>query len=442
MIAALGLLLFTIFSNKTSLQAFAYGIALNIFPLAVMQEMSMDIARIAGMPLAYLPITSAGIAMALRNHTRLPRSYSLLLTLTIIYCVYSFFTTVILGGVTSANIAYWLAWPLNFVIFFSAAAFFSRVDISAANKAIKAVVTVLVMGCLVGVARYVAGIGEDANFMPVMNRNGTVVLIVMIFPLLFYIYKEDSKSRLWMFSCLACIAIALGLIFSRSGMIGFLAVIFLYSMRFTLSGLLKTMTAVLLVVVIASSGIVDKSLQRLQRVSVTANMLMQGEDLNTNMNDYNRVMLLKGALATAKDNFWFGTGLGLENYRRGFHKASDYAQDSKSHNFYISYFAELGIAGFSLLLFILILIFKKLSPLSSRHKAFRVSFLVMALMMTMNEYILLPEIWFFYGMLAGISHLYGIDNHREALRPLLMPFQQGYPRQTSFNQITNRSLNG
>lgn len=440
LLASAALFLFAISSNRNALHAFGYGIALNIFPLALLPYLSMDIARIAGMPLAYLPITAAGLALAVRNHNRVPRSYSLLLTLAFLYCVYAFFTTVIVGGASFANFAYWAAWPLNFLIFFSAAAFFSRVDKSTANQVIRSTVTVLVLGCLVGLMRYASGIGQDANFMPVVNRNGTVVFTVMIFPLLLYIYKEERKSRFWLVFCVASIALALALTFSRSGIIGLLAGIILYYMRFTLSGLLKSAAAVVLIAAVAFSGIADKSLQRLAHVSVTANMLLHGEDLNSSMNDYNRVMLLKGAIATAEDNFWFGTGLGLENYRRAFHKVSDYGHDSKAHNFYLSYFAELGIAGFSLLLLILYLISRKLYPLSSRHKAFKVSFLVMAIMMTMNEYILLPEIWFFYGMLAGMSYI--APNAMETLGRFPLQRRLNYVPNPAFNRITNRSLDG
>ncbi len=428
--ASLLLFLFAIYSNKNALHAFGYGVALNIFPLALLPEVSMDIARVAGMPLAYLPVTAAGLALAVRNHARLPQSYRLLLTLAFIYCVYAFFTTLIIGGMTVANMAYWAAWPLNFLIFFSAAAFFSRTDIQTANKVIKATTTILVLGCLTGLARYGLGIAPDANFMPLVNRNGTVVFIVMVFPLLFYTYKEQEKARGWLLFCIGCLFVTLAFTFSRSGIIGMLACILLYYMRLTLSGLAKTAAVVLLIATIAYSGVADKSLQRLERVLVTSQMLIHGENLDSSMNDYNRVMLLQGAIATAKDNFWFGTGLGLQNYQKAFHKVSDYGHASKAHNFYISYFAELGVVGFSLLMLILYLVSRKLYPLSSRHKAFKVSFLAMALMMTMNEYILMPEIWFFYGMLAGMSRIGGY---------MAAPFQFRQLPEQLFNRVPNRS---
>ncbi|NYT62137.1 O-antigen ligase family protein [Alcaligenaceae bacterium] len=440
LIASLALFLFAVCSNKNALHAFGYGIALNIFPLATVPAMSMDLARIAGMPLAYLPITCAGLALAVRNYGRLPRSYRLLLALSVIYCIYAFFTTVILGGATAPNLAYWFAWPLNFLIFFSAAAFFSRTDTASANKVIKSTVMILVFGCLVGLGRYALGISIDANFMPVVNRNGTVVFIVMIFPLLFYIYKEERKSAWWLLFCITCIGLTLSLTFSRSGLIGLLAGIFLYYMRFTLAGILKLAAAVLVITAITFSGVADQSMQRLASVSTTTKMLMHGEDMNNSMSDYNRVMLLKGAIATAKDNFWFGTGLGLDNYRKGFRKVSDYVRDSKAHNFYISYFAELGIIGFGLLLTILFLISRKLYPLSSPHKAFKVSFLVIAIMMTMNEYILLPEIWFFFGMLAGMSSITG--RTAQAARPIRVQPIPGYWNDPRPQRFTSRSPHG
>src|SRR5690606_28743595 len=160
--------------------------------------------------------------------------------LAFVYCVYAFFTTVIMGGTTVANVAYWAAWPLNFLIFFSAAAFFTRVDIQAANKVIKATVVILVLGCLTGLARYGLGIAPDANFMPLVNRNGTVVFIVMVFPLLFYTYKEQEKARGWLLFCIGCLVVTLAFTFSGSGIIGMWACILLYYTRLTLSGLART----------------------------------------------------------------------------------------------------------------------------------------------------------------------------------------------------------
>lgn len=434
------LFLYAVYSNHNAVHAFGYGIALNIFPLMFLPYVSMDIARIAGIPLAYLPVIAAGLALAVRNRMRVPRRYGVLLWLTVLFCLYSLVTTVLIGGMTVSNFAYWFAWPLNFVIFFSAASFFSRVDKTVANKVIKSTAIILVAGCLVGLARLAAGIETDANFMPAVNRNGTVVFTVMICPLLFYIFEEEHKSRTWLLFCIGCVLLALVFIYSRSGLIGLVLGILLYFLRFTLPGLLKSMAAMMFVVVFISSGVADKSVDRLAHISSTVNMVMQGDQLDNSMGDYNRYMLLTGAIDTAKENFWFGTGLGLDNYRASFHKASNYGRDSKAHNFYISYFVELGMVGFTLLLTILFLIWRLLHPLSSRYRAFRVSYIVIAVMMAMNEYILLPELWFFYGMLAGMS--YSSVNRMAMLPAIHAATHHLRSVQPVFNRINNRITHG
>ncbi|HUH59183.1 MAG TPA: O-antigen ligase family protein [Candidimonas sp.] len=395
--------LYGIYSSRNASHSFGLGLAANIFPVMFIPYLDMDIARVAGMPLAYLPIIAAGFSLAVRNRLRVPKAYSGLVILSLVFCIYAFITTVFIGGMSVTNFAYWFAWPLNLAIFFSAASFFSRVSPDTAGRVIHATVFVLVAGCVVGLFRYASGIADDANFMPVMNRNGTVVLIAMTFPLLLYLHSEHYISKKVLILSITCVVLALLLTFSRSGLIGVMSGVFIYYMRMSLRGLLKTATAVAIVLVLSLTGIADSSIERLERFSVTARMIMNNEQFDTSMNDYNRVMLLTGAVATAKEEFWFGTGLGLTNYRRTYHRVSNHFPDSKAHNFYLSYFAELGIFGFALLLTMCFLIYRTLPPLHSRFRAFRVSFLVTAIMMTMNEYILLPELWFFYGLLSGVS---------------------------------------
>ena len=105
-----------------------------------------------------------------------------------------------------------------------------------------------------------------------------------------------------------------------------------------------------------------------------------------------------------KDNLLLGTGLGMNNYGIAFNKAVSNSFDiAKAHNFYLSYLAELGIIGFIILFVFFQKVYSKLPPYNSKYKAFKVCFISLALMMTMNEYILLPEIWFLFGMLIGIS---------------------------------------
>jgi O-antigen ligase len=405
-ISSIILFLYAIKSYKTAAFAFSYALAINIIPIFWVPYYSMDVARIAGVPLAYLPIIAGGFALIIKSRFKIKREYTSLLFIMFLFVSYTFITTLIIHPFTIKNFSYWFAWPLNFLIFLGAITFFSNIGENLAQEVIKSTAGILVIGSGIGLFRYFSGINGDANFMPVVNRNGTVVFIVMIIPLLFYIYSNRIISQKKFILYLSIIFTTLLFIFSRSGIIGFIGGIILYYMKFSLRNLIKIFLIMGLFVGIFVSGIADKSLKRLERTITTVEMLSKGEEFDSSMGDYNRVMLIFSAIEIIKHNFWFGTGLGLENYRNAFHEVSSYHHDSKAHNFYLSYFAELGLVGFSILVLLFITIYKKLASLNSPYRAFRVSFWVIAIMMTMNEYILLPEIWFYFGMLAGISYNY------------------------------------
>lgn len=401
--ASAALFLYGLSSPRHALRAFVLGIALNVFPLALQPYMNMDVARLGSMPLVYLPVTVAGVALILHNGLHFPRCHRSLYVFAVIYIVYTLCNTVLARGLTTSNVLYWLAWPMNILMLIAVASCVARMDTAFVNRMLGRLVQVLVAASVVGLARYASGFESDANFIPLMNRNGTVVLIALLFPLVFHVYDTQRKSRLWLLGCAGTIALCVAMTFSRSGLVGLMAGVVMYYWRFSLMGVVKLAAAVTVLSMFLASGVAERTTERLLLTGRTVSALVQNEDVDRSVGDRNRVMLVHGALATARSHFWFGTGLGMENYREGLSKASPLPLTSKAHNFYISYFAELGLFGFVLLLAVLQRIYASLAPLGSRNRAFRVSFLVMALMMTMNEYILLPELWMFFGMLAGIS---------------------------------------
>lgn len=398
------LFLYAVWTPRNALRAFPIGIALNVFPLALLPYFSMDTARLGGLPLVYLPITAVGLALIAQNGTRVPRRHAVMYVLACIYLIYTFCNTVLAHGASSSNLIYWLAWPLNLAMFIATASLVGRMEPEFLDRVLNRCVMLMVAAALVGLARFAFGISTDANFMPVMNRNGTVVLITLLFPLVFHVHHVQRKSTAWLLFCAGTIALCVTLTYSRSGLIGLAAGALLYYGRLSLMGLLKTGACVLVLALFLSSGVAERTTERLATTDTVVSALIEGRELDPSMSDRNRLHLVNAALATADEHFWFGTGLGMENYREGLREAGHGQLRSKAHNFYISYFAELGLVGFVLLLATLQRIYAGLPPLNSPYRAFRVSFLVMALMMTMNEYILLPELWLLFGMLAGMSH--------------------------------------
>lgn len=403
MAVSTALLLYALHRPSSALRAFLLGISVNVFPLALLPYMDMDIARLGGLPLVYLPGTAVGLALALRNGPHLPRRYLSLYVLMCLYLVYTICNTVLLRGISISNLVYWLAWPLNFLLLIGMAATAARMSERLLKRVIEGAVWVLVAACAVGIARLALGIGSDANFIPLMNRNGTVVLVALLFPLIFHVHSNHGKSRFWLLSCVGIVALCVALTYSRSGLVGLLAGMILYYWRFSLVGLLKVSAVLLAIALFLQSGIAQRSTERLAMTGQTISAMLDGREVDRSVGDHNRVVLVNSAVAAAKKHFWFGTGLGMQNYREGLRRAGVASVTSKSHNFYLSYFTELGLVGFALLLSILKCIHSLLPSMGSHQRAFRVSFLVTGLMMTMNEYILLPELWLFMGLLMGIT---------------------------------------
>lgn len=403
--SSMALFFYALSSDKAALMAFGYGLILNIYPLFWMPNFSMDLARIAGVPLAYVPILAAGLALLLRSKPNIKQKHRGILSLALLFIIYTFMNTFI-NGFSFSNFAYWFAWVLNFFIFFAAANFFSTIPLKTAQKVIKSTITILVIGAVIGIVKFFIGISDDANFMPVMNRNGTVVFIVMLLPLVFYLNTMKTISNKKAILFFGIIFTALIFTFSRSGIIGAMMGIVLYYLKLTPKNIVIVTFIFMVSAGLFFVGSNSLLVKRMAKTAVTIEKIVHSDEIIQGQSDYNRIKLMQAAIDISKQNFWFGAGLGLKNYQREFHKVSNHPRDSKAHNFYLSYFAELGLIGFIILISFFVVIFNNLAPLKSKYRTFKVTFICIAVMMTMNEYILLPEIWYFLGIMVGISYSY------------------------------------
>lgn len=364
---------------------------------------SMDLARLAGVPLAYLPIMSAGFALSAQGRLQIDNYNKGLLTLSLVFSIYTFITGLIINDFSFVNFTYWVVWPFNFLIFFAAMRLFTTASNIQSTTLLKSISFILTLGCAVGIARFVFGISGDSNFMPVVNRNGTVIFVVMVLPLLFGLHSRREISTSFFGASLSIIFVALILMTSRSGLIGALVAVSVYYIRFNIQSLLKFGLILSVMGIFLMTEIGDVAIQRMDAGLASTQKYTSGDEFDADEKDFNRVQLMTAAILVIEKNFLLGSGLGLENYRKKLREVSNYHKESKAHNFYLSYMAELGLLGLSALIIFFSLVFQKLIGLRSIYPEFRTSFIVIAVMMTMNEYILLPEIWFFFGVLVGIS---------------------------------------
>ena len=402
------LFFYCVSGRERMLHGFSLALMVNSVPLFLMPQFIGLEARIGGIPIAYLPIMAAAAPFFIRWRT-IPKKFLPFLSAGLLYILYitatSFFPVFRFG-----TLPYYLAWVFNFLLFTAVASFFYRLDRDIFHRVIEKFFYLLIFACLLGMLRVLIGIADDANFMPMMNRNGTVVFIVISAPLLYYLRDigRISPRRFWLLFFIILSTVVL--IKSRAGMI-----CFLFSFLFMHARLnMKTLKYLFLAGILAAGaflfGAVDVSVDKLQSAGTTVSKFFGDADFDSTDADYQRYMLVQSALAIISDHFVFGAGVGVPNYQAAFSGSVDFFdRDSKAHNFYLSYFAELGLVGFVLLLLCFSFVYRFVSVNNVEFRSFRAIFLSVMLVMAMSEYILLPELWFFFGMLSGVAMKYKRD---------------------------------
>jgi O-antigen ligase len=397
------IVIYGLINEKARNFSFTLAVAVNIFPFTFYNNYMHEDFAIYQIPLAYIPIAAAGLSLILATKVRIIREDIFWVLLSTAFFFYTLLTS-FRNGFDLRTLFYVLAFPFNFMLFLVARAFFSKVDSETGHRVLKSICLVLFVGCLVCWFKDYFGFGFEPNFMPMITRNGTVVFVAMVAPLFFYLYEKGDiglMKALLFWGVLYSTAVLIG---SRAGIVGLIFSTFFYYMRFRVKSLL---IVGFFVTIMGSLFLLDFGDYAAKRMIQTKDTVLRVNDdvevLREGSSENVRLVVILSAIEIFKHNMWFGTGLGYGNYIREYDKYGLYVLRVKSHSFYFSYLAELGIVGYSMLIALLMGIYQRLAPLSGEFRAFRISFLTISVMMLFNEFIYLPELWFFYGMLAGIS---------------------------------------
>ena len=388
---------------------FIFAIIINIVPFIFTPYIGMDEGRIVGVPPAYVPFLFAGSYMLLRIGIKIQKKDFGWLVLAMIFIIYISITSFQYGA-SLTTLSYYLAYIMNIFLFIVAKNYYSKLNFQKIRRILMLLLNVVIIGSTVGIARYLIGVDLDANFMPLLNRNATIVFIISVIPVLmyFYEYKYLSRYRYWLYSLIFLFTLLY--IFGRSGIMAFLFVYLAYYFRFRVRSFLIITFSFVILSGIVSLGIADKMLDRFADFNRTLPMLYSG-DIEAGVGDYERLLLIRSAVDIAKENFWFGTGVGVENYQREFHKiVVNYDRDSRAHNLYITRFANFGLIGWLLFFTLLIGVYRMLPPWTEGQKYFRISFMGVAILMMFNEYILLPQLWIIFGLYAGMRQKFIDDS--------------------------------
>ena len=264
---------------------------------------------------------------------------------------------------------------------------------------------------------------EYANPFPILDRNLvgiTLVIMFNIFLYLSYIFRFSKVKFMLIF-----IVFTIGILFllSRTAVLGFSISLFIYLLlkigkyrikfgkvylkytqilkySFLIIFFLTTFISIYITYKPLANRIEDafSGTEILWSVLVTKELHYYDILRSQNISDKLRLATLIQGLFMVKKYFVFGTGPGLYNYLKKLDEENYYVK-LVPHNFYISFLSQYGVVGSLIFASLLFNIFRKLLKLSYPYKHMFLSvIIVFFIMISFNEYITLPLIWYLMGL--------------------------------------------
>ncbi|QDV11311.1 O-Antigen ligase [Rosistilla oblonga] len=415
-----GLFVYAIQSATCALRSFAYAVILNTLPLVAFGYLgNNEETRVAGVPIAYIPFCASVLGIAFRTDWidfrvgRLDVVGAALLAFMLLQAVF-------LQSRFFGFLPYYLMWILNFATLHMTTRVVSGLSREQVSRIVHHFVISLAICCLVGIVKYFTGIARDANFMPMMNRNGTAFVIAICTPLILFLREQRLITISRVVVLYAVYAICIVFTFSRMGIIGFVFSTGFYfiasfladfvsgnSSRSASSNRYAIVVMCLFVSLLMLTPLAETTRGRFITTVHTISRVMEHAEVDSRLADSKRRRLLDQGMDVVRTHFWFGTGVGVECYQ-GALADLGCVELVKPHNFYLSYLGELGIVGFSILIVYLGLLYRQLSAGADSGIAmlsFRSMFLAAILMFTMNEHVTMPLLWFLWGIAVGFGRV-------------------------------------
>ena len=399
-------------SDLSCLKSYLYAIGLNVFPLIYSGYLGNESTRIMRIPIAYLPFLACFICSIFRSKGKILKKEQKAFA---VYCFLLFYLLIqsfVINAIQdySSFFQYYMMWAMNIFNVFSVSVIVRRVELKEIINLLELFVLIIFFSALVGIFKYLIGLQNDANFMPMMNRNGTSFLVVIAVSIILFLIETKHVTYASFICSVLVFFVCIVLMQSRMGILGFCTAFIahgFYRWRSRIaSQLMLVVIFVSVLTIILRLPIGELARERFIRTGYTVKALYSQEELDPTVGDYARVQLLKYGMQIIERNFIFGTGVGLENYRAKLRELNP-IRESKPHNFYVSYLAEFGFVGFSILMLLLISIWMRLSKISISKEmsdTFKAHCLTVIAMLFMNEYITFPFIWFIWGVGVGLSY--------------------------------------
>jgi O-antigen ligase len=391
------MVIYVLLVQKHGKYVVVFAILINVIPFFYLEHQDMNGTRFLSVPISYIPFLFASLFIIIKNKFLILESDKIFAFWSIVFIIYITFTS-FLNGFMLSTMVYVCSYALNFILYLTTKNYYSKMLDS--DHILKIMVYTLFLVSIVGIFKYIIGITNDTNFMPFLNRNATIIFIITIVPILFYIKEKNLIGKNIYFIINITFIILIIYMYSRSAILALILIFFLYYYKLNIKFLFSLIIIFIVFIILIYSGLLDKQLIRFNETLITINMLNSG--VVEHVGDYKRIVLINAAIDIIKDNLFFGVGVGVDNYINAFSLSVDYYDSDKAvraHNLYLTRLANFGLIGYIIFMSLMISIYRQLLD----YKTFKIAFIAVAFLMIFNEYILLPELWIIFGLYAGIA---------------------------------------
>ena len=236
------------------------------------------------------------------------------------------------------------------------------------------------------------------QFTSNVNRNE---IILFMFPFLFFTFSYHTKPKNFLRSSFLFSNFLLWTIFLQSRSVQILTIFGFIRLRI----LVVTGLFLLILYAVFNAVRIDFLLENTRYQTVISSLAILIEVIMTDTINYSntsqegdRIMLLLGATRIFLDNFWFGIGQGLSNYREELSHYLDFYRMTRPHSLYVSSLATRGVLGTG----VLILFFYSMFVEARKKGNIKIISLI-SVFWLFNEYFEHPLIWLTIGMTISLS---------------------------------------
>ena len=412
------IILYGLKSKLNALNSISLSIILCAIPSLFLGYVGPDAARIGGIPIGYIFTLSSLSTIILHTKFKYSNYYKSIILVFSALILYLIFQSIIVSTHIVSSLQYIIMWAFYGLSMMSISQVLSTISDRGFKRFFLYLSNTFIFCLSIGFFKLISvgSVADRASFFVLINKNAAVFYIVIMAGIVTFMWRHKLIPNWIYFIQIFLTFLNIITLRSRTGILG---IILLFIFIFIYNYKKKSVYYLLLLAFIFLMGSLHFTMDNISvfdRFNLNygrylTTLISGNEAGSSGLKEERRINILLTNIKMLKDIYLTGTGVGIKNYVSKIFKYTDRdsGYSTKAHNFYISYFNEFGILGYTLLLIFFYLTYRKFSiypgyKIEEEIIFYKITFICLSIMLIFNEYITYPFLWVFLGIGLGYSH--------------------------------------